>query len=195
MHHQPPPIPTLKNHSFGREIPLNPPSKGGLRVRICLATRLRIRFPPFEGGLGGISRVFASNITNIRLIVKNLNTTDFHLPYNPNLIDRAKELRKNLTPAEKKLWYDYLRNFKYRVFRQRPIDHFIVDFYCPSLKLVIEVDGDSHFTEEAEAADRERTQILESYGIKVIRFTNQEVLKDFEGVCSRIEAEIPLNLE
>ena len=97
--------------------------------------------------------------------MKNLNTSDFHLPYNPNLIDRAKELRKNLTPAEKKLWYDYLRNFKYRVLRQRPIDHFIVDFYCPSLKLVIEVDGDSHFTEEAEAADRERTQQLERYGI------------------------------
>ncbi len=127
--------------------------------------------------------------------MKNLNTTDFHLPYNPNLIDRAKELRKNLTPAEKKLWYDYLRNFKYRVLRQRPIDHFIVDFYCPSLKLVIEVDGDSHFTEEAEAADRERTHILESYGIKVIRFTNQEVLKDFEGVCKSIEQEIPVNLE
>jgi very-short-patch-repair endonuclease len=126
--------------------------------------------------------------------VKNLNTSDFHLPYNPNLIDRAKELRKNLTPAEKKLWYDYLRNFKYRVLRQRPIDHFIVDFYCPSLKLVIEVDGDSHFTEEAEAADRERTQQLEDYGIRVIRFTNQEVLKDFASVCNRIEAEIPLNV-
>jgi very-short-patch-repair endonuclease len=127
--------------------------------------------------------------------VKNLNTSDFHLPYNPNLIDRAKELRKNLTPAEKKLWYDYLRNFKYRVLRQRPIDHFIVDFYCPSLKLVIEVDGDSHFTEEAEAADRERTQQLEGYGIRVIRFTNQEVLKDFESVCRSIAAEIPVDLE
>ena len=127
--------------------------------------------------------------------MKNLNTTDFHLPYNPKLIDRARELRKNLTPAERKLWYDYLRNFKYRVLRQRPIDHFIVDFYCHSLKLVIEVDGDSHFTEEAEAADRERTQQLESYGIRVIRFTNQEVLQDFEGVCRSIGQEIPANLE
>jgi very-short-patch-repair endonuclease len=127
--------------------------------------------------------------------VKNLNTTDFHLPYNPKLIDRSRELRKNLTPAERKLWYDYLRNFKYRVLRQRPIDHFIVDFYCHSLKLVIEVDGDNHFTEEAEAADLERTQQLESYGIRVIRFTNQEVLQDFEGVCRSIEQEIPINLE
>jgi very-short-patch-repair endonuclease len=127
--------------------------------------------------------------------VKNLNTTDFHLPYNPNLIDRAKELRKNMTPAERKLWYDYLRTFKYRVLRQRPIDHFIVDFYCHSLKLVIEIDGDGHFTEAGIAADRERTQQLESYGIRVIRFTNQEVLHDFEGVCLSIAAEIPVNLE
>ncbi len=127
--------------------------------------------------------------------MENLNTSDFHLPYNPKLIDRAKELRKNLTPAESKLWNGYLRNFKYKVLRQRPIDHFIVDFYCHSLKLVIEIDGEIHFTEEAEAADRERTQILESYGIKVIRFTNQEVLRDFEGVCNSIEQEIPVNLE
>jgi very-short-patch-repair endonuclease len=127
--------------------------------------------------------------------VKNLNTSDFHLPYNPKLTDRAKELRKNLTPAESKLWHGYLKSFKYRVLRQRPIDHFIVDFYCHNLKLVIEIDGESHFTEEAEAADGERTQILESYGLKVIRFTNQEVLKDFEAVCKSIEQEIPVNNE
>ncbi|HBE56853.1 MAG TPA: endonuclease, partial [Cyanobacteria bacterium UBA11366] len=76
----------------------------------------------------------------------NLKHSDFHLPYNPALVARAKELRKNMTPAEKKLWYGYLRTFQFRVLRQRPIDHFIVDFYCPSLKLVIEVDGESHFT-------------------------------------------------
>jgi very-short-patch-repair endonuclease len=124
--------------------------------------------------------------------VKNLNTSDFHLPYNPYLIHRAKELRKNMTPAERKLWHEYLKTFRYRVFRQRPIDNFIVDFYCPSLKLVIEVDGDSHFTEEAQVADLERTQQLESYGIKMIRFTNHEVSQNFDGVCSAIEQEIVL---
>ncbi|NEO85714.1 MAG: endonuclease domain-containing protein [Spirulina sp. SIO3F2] len=115
-----------------------------------------------------------------------------HLPYNRNLIDRAKQLRKNLTPAEKKLWYDYLHTFKYRVLRQRPIDHFIVDFYCRKLKLVIEVDGESHFTEQQQAYDIERTQKLESYGLTVLRFTNQQVLQDFAGVCAVIEAvEVP----
>lgn len=117
----------------------------------------------------------------------NLNQNTFHLPYNRALIPRAKELRKNMTLAEKKLWYDYLRHCKFRVLRQRPIDCFIVDFYCPKLKLVIEADGDSHFTEEGRDYDHERTERLEGYGLRVIRFTNQEVLQDFEGVCGVIE--------
>ncbi len=70
--------------------------------------------------------------------------------------------------------------------RQRPIAFFIVDFYCAALKLVIEVDGDSHFTEEGQAYDARRTEILTGYGLKVIRFTNDEVLHSFEAVCDRI---------
>ncbi len=119
------------------------------------------------------------------------NDTDFHLPYNRQLVEKAKELRKNMTPAEKRLWYGYLRTFKFRILRQRPIDNFIVDFFCAQLKLVIEVDGESHFTKYGKDYDWERTQILEGYGLKVLRFTNDEVLQDWEGVCRRIEEEIP----
>src|ERR687885_2393102 len=119
------------------------------------------------------------------------NDSDFHLPYNRQLVEKAKELRKNMTPAEKKLWYGYLRTFKFRILRQRPIDNFIVDFFCAQLKLVIEVDGESHFTDDGKDYDWERTQILEGYGLKVLRFTNDEVLQDWEGVCRRIEEEIP----
>ncbi|WP_084669152.1 endonuclease domain-containing protein [Spirulina major] len=114
-----------------------------------------------------------------------------HLPYNKDLVSRAKELRKNMTPAEKKLWYEYLRTFQHRVHRQRPIDNYIVDFYCPHLKLVIEIDGESHYTKEAIEYDKIRTQILNGYGLKVIRFTNQEILQNLEGVCEKIEALIP----
>ena len=121
----------------------------------------------------------------------SLNDNEFHLPYNPALIARAKELRKDMTAAEKKLWYRYLKNFKYRVLRQRPIHHFIVDFYCPTLKLVIELDGDSHATQDAQAYDTERTQILEGYGLQVIRFTNYQVFHEFEAVCGVLEAWIP----
>ena len=122
-----------------------------------------------------------------------LNNSDFHLPYNPTLLPRAKELRKNMTAAEKKLWKGYLRTLKYRVLRQRPIDYFIVDFYCPKLKLVIEIDGESHFTDEGKAYDQERTERLEGYGLKVIRFTNQEVLNNFEGIYEKLNSFVHSN--
>ena len=120
-----------------------------------------------------------------------MKESDFHLPYNSGLVAKAKELRKNMTVAEKKLWYSYLRNFKFRVLRQRPIAYFIVDFYCAALKLVIEVDGDSHFTDDGKACDAKRTEILQGYDLKVIRFTNDDVLHNFETVCDRIAHEIP----
>ncbi|WP_204141193.1 endonuclease domain-containing protein [Halomicronema sp. CCY15110] len=81
-----------------------------------------------------------------------------------------------------------LKPYKHRVLRQHPIHHFIVDFYCHSLKLVIEVKGDSHFVEMAQAYDERRTLISESYGLQVLRFTNQQVLHDFEAVYMEIEA-------
>jgi len=71
--------------------------------------------------------------------------------------------------------------------RQRPIDNFIVDFYCASAKLVVEIDGDSHAGDEAAASDMQRTHVLEGYGLTVVRFTNREVSCNFEGVCSQIE--------
>jgi very-short-patch-repair endonuclease len=135
---------------------------------------------PFLRGFGGSTML-------------ELNTSDFHHPYNPQLVVRAKELRQNPTPAEKKLWQNYLQAFPLRVLRQRPIDHFIVDFYCAALKLVIEIDGESHFTDEGLMRDLKRTQILESYGLKVIRFSNDEVMNQFEGVCQKIWEQVPKN--
>jgi len=116
----------------------------------------------------------------------------YFLPYNPQLIARAREMRKHPTLAERKLW-GYLRNFPVKMWRQKPINQFIVDFYCPKLKLVIEVDGDSHFTQEGLVYDQERTQILENYGLKVVRFTNYEVLNNFEVVCEKIMSYYTLN--
>jgi len=122
--------------------------------------------------------------------MSRLATSAYHLPYNPNLVERARELRQNMTAAEMKLWYGYLRTFKYRVLRQRPIDNYIVDFYCASLKLVIEIDGDTHLTEDGKKYDEARSKILEGYGLQVFRFTNDEVLNSFPAVCQAIE-EIP----
>jgi very-short-patch-repair endonuclease len=111
----------------------------------------------------------------------------YHLPYNPDLVARAKELRKSMTDPEKKLWEGYLRNHRFRFFRQRPIDHFIVDFYCAGAKLIIELDGEPHFSSEGKGRDEERTGILEGYGLRMQRFTNAEVMRKFEWVCERIE--------
>ncbi len=115
----------------------------------------------------------------------NLKEGNYFLPYNPQLVARAREMRKNPTIAERKLW-GYLRNFPVKFWRQKPINNFIVDFYCPKLKLVIEVDGDSHFTDSGLVYDEERTRVLEGYGLRVIRFTNDEVVQNFEGVCEQI---------
>jgi very-short-patch-repair endonuclease len=116
----------------------------------------------------------------------NLNTSNFHLPYNADLVFRAKAMRKNPTPAENRLWQDYLRHLPVRFLRQRPIDHFILDFYCAALQVVIEVDGDHHFSEQGKADDAERSAILEGYGLSVVRFKNRQVLEEFEDVCQAI---------
>jgi very-short-patch-repair endonuclease len=111
-----------------------------------------------------------------------------HRPYKRVLIPRARELRRDMTPAERKLWFEFLRSHPVRVLRQRTIESFIVDFYCASRKLVIEVDGDSHFTPEGLAHDLERSRILEGSGCSIVRFSNTEVMSGFEGVCERLNA-------
>ena len=95
-----------------------------------------------------------------------------------------------MTAAEKKLWYSFLRNHKYIFLRQKPIDNYIVDFYCSELKLVIEIDGETHITEKDKKYDKERTKILKSYGLKVLRFWNDDVLNGIEVVSKIIEREI-----
>ena len=91
-----------------------------------------------------------------------------------------------MTLTERKPWNECLSLLEVRVYRQRPIDNFIVDFYCSSRKLVIEVDGDSHAVEDAKVYDQERTNVLNGYGLRVVRFTNQEVMSEFEGVVLKI---------
>ncbi|HEX2958350.1 MAG TPA: DUF559 domain-containing protein [Chitinispirillaceae bacterium] len=122
---------------------------------------------------------------------RGLTWNGSHLPYNSNNVDYARVMRREMTPAEKKLWYGYLRTFKYRVLRQRPIDHYIADFYCAKLKLVIELDGKHHLN--TIEYDKERTSILQIYGLRILRFTNEQVLTDFTNVCKIIEEIPPLS--
>jgi cyclase len=105
----------------------------------------------------------------------------------PLLFGRAKELRNHMTNAEIKLW-GYLRThpggFKFR--RQHPLAFFIVDFYCHAAKLVIEVDGGIHNSIEHQLADAERQSYIEDQGLRVIRFTNEDVLNCYEETIASI---------
>ena len=109
------------------------------------------------------------------------------LPYQRRLIPRAKELRKNATPQEDKLWYRFLKDYPVRFQRQKTIGSFIADFYCAKAHLIIELDGAQHFTCGGKEYDQMRTGVLEQYGLEVIRFTNTEIENGFLSVCDRID--------
>ena len=98
----------------------------------------------------------------------------------------AKGLRSTMTPEERKLWYEFLKNADFHVYRQRPIDGYIVDFYIPSACLVIEIDGSQHYSEEGKEYDQLRTDVLNKNHLTVMRFTNTEIKEQFSGVCERI---------
>ena len=112
------------------------------------------------------------------------------IPKDIRVSARAKMLRKEMTPQEKQLWYGFLKDYPVKVYKQRIIESYIVDFYCASTKLVIEIDGGQHYSQEALEYDQRRTEVIEKYGLKVIRFTNTDINKYFEGVCAKIRKEI-----
>ena len=92
-----------------------------------------------------------------------------------------------MTPHERKLWYLFLRRYPVKIYKQRIIGPFIADFYCASTKLVIEIDGSQHYDDGA-AYDAERTAYLESYGLRVIRYSNREIDREFPVVCQQIDS-------
>jgi very-short-patch-repair endonuclease len=134
--------------------------------------------PPDKGDLGGY-QTMKSTPKNKHQPIDKFD----YLPYKKGLVKLARENRSNPTPAEKKIWYEVLcrKQFEgYKFTRQKPIADFIVDFYCSKLQLVIEIDGDSH-AENAEY-DGVRTNILNQYGLRVLRYTNRDVMNNIEGV-------------
>ena len=112
------------------------------------------------------------------------------IPYNKKLTANARNLRKNMTPEEKRLWYDFLRHYPVKIYKQRVLGNFIADFYCHKAKLVIEIDGSHHYTPEGKSYDRMRTEILETQGLTVMRFSNLDIDDRFEGVCYVIDKTI-----
>ena len=108
------------------------------------------------------------------------------LPRNRKNIPVARMLRKNLTPEEKHLWFDFLREFPVRFRRQERIGNYIVDFYCSKAGIVVELDGKWHNEESAQEYDFEREEYLKSLGLIVLRFENVDVHMNFNNICNII---------
>jgi len=135
-------------------------------------TEPAIQFPPYKRGARGDS------IRRTRLLK----------PYNKNLKQPSRELRKNMTDAECRLWSRVRRKQikGLQFYRQKPLGNYIVDFYCPAAGLVVEVDGGQHYTEEGKANDKRRDDDLAGLGLKVLRFSNIDVLKEIDAVLQVI---------
>jgi very-short-patch-repair endonuclease len=109
------------------------------------------------------------------------------IPKNHAMLPRARELRRNMTPQERKLWYLFLRDYPVKFYKQRIIASFIVDFYCSAAKLVIEIDGAQHSTVQGTEYDAQRSAVLAQYGLTVLRFSNSEIDRAFPSVCQTIQ--------
>ncbi len=106
---------------------------------------------------------------------------------NPLLTRNAQKLRKSMTKEECKLWYDYLKNLPVNINRQKVFGVYILDFYCASAKIGIEIDGTQHYEKEGRATDIQRDKYLKEHGITILRYSNREVNLQFEAVCADIE--------
>ena len=109
------------------------------------------------------------------------------LPKNSNILPYAKQLRRNMTDHECKLWYLFLHKYPIKFSKQKIIGKYIADFYCHSAKLVIELDGSQHYEDDAEEYDKRRTAYFDSLGIHTMRFSNLDIDKQFKNVCEHID--------
>jgi very-short-patch-repair endonuclease len=110
------------------------------------------------------------------------------LPFNKSLKPLAGDLRKNMTDAERRLWSKIRRKQlkKFQFYRQKNIGDFIVDFYCPAAKLIVELDGGQHYSKENILKDEARDKFLNGLGFRVLRFSNSDVFKNIEGIVKEI---------
>ena len=115
--------------------------------------------------------------------------------YNKDMVRNAQALRKNMTPEEKHLWYDFLKRLPMKAHRQYNIGSYIVDFYIPQKQLVIEIDGIQHLTEEHKEKDQTRDEFLEGQGLRVLRIPNESIRKSFTDVCQIILNHVEVNFE
>ena len=107
--------------------------------------------------------------------------------HNSNLVAYARDLRKNMTKEERRLWYDFLNTYPIKFTRQKILGKYIADFYCAKANLVIELDGSQHYEPEGIENDNKRTAYLNRYKIRVIRISNLDIKNNFEAICQYID--------
>ena len=117
------------------------------------------------------------------------------IPKDNSQLENARRLRREMTPHERKLWYLFLRKYPVKIYKPRIIGRFIVDFYCASAKLVIEVDGFQHYEPQGMSYDADRSVFLSALGLEVLRFSNRDIDRDFPGVCEQIDIAIQNRLQ
>ena len=98
----------------------------------------------------------------------------------------AQRLRREMTREERHLWYDFLRLCPAKFYKQKIVGNYILDFYCEKVRLAVELDGSQHFEEPGLEYDRIRTEYLQELGIRVLRFSNEDIKRNFRGVCEAI---------
>lgn len=158
--------------------PLSPFAKGGVVLRNTFLIK---------------SLSFYEKIPQLQNPLSQRGQGDFMIPYNKKSKEKARKLRRNMTLAEKKIWYELLRKDKlegFRFLRQKPLDNYIADFYCNELKLIIEIDGESHLSADAREYDAHRTKVLNGYGIEVVRYTNDEILNRLDKVKTDLKEKV-----
>lgn len=136
--------------------------------------------------------MLTEGVIHINFILKDIysGSNNMSLSYNGDLIKYAKELRKNATPWERKLWHYFLKDYSVRFQRQKVIGNYIVDFYSSKVNVAIELDGGGHFNDSKIQQDKRRTKELEEFNVKVLRFTNLDIDENFYEVCSQIDREV-----
>ena len=117
------------------------------------------------------------------------------IPKDNNQLEKARQLRRDMTPHERKLWYLFLRKYPVKIYKQRIISRYIVDFYCASARLVIELDGSQHYELQGLSYDSDRSQFLRSIGLEVLRFSNRDIDRDFHSVCTQIDLTIQKRMQ
>ena len=110
------------------------------------------------------------------------------------MISRARQLRHDMTKEERHLWYDFLRAYVPRFTRQKIVEPYILDFYCCAAGLAVELDGGQHYEDAGKVYDERRTAYLQQQGIQVLRFSNLDIIRNFDGVCRQIDIEVKKRL-